>query len=114
MNRWTMDDLKRIDDLDFAVCILTERRNGLNAYSPLATKLAEAVRTIQDIKCERDRYIAKVVEATRPAHMAIDDHPISTDGPCDPCEPTQPECGECEYSGDYDPAPADEVLGAEE
>lgn len=60
MNRWTMRDLEKTDDLDFAVCILNERRADLNAYSPLSVKLAQAVNTIQNIKAERDRYMARL------------------------------------------------------
>ncbi len=60
MNRWTMRDLEKTEDLDFAVCILNERRADLNAYSPLSVKLAQAVNTIQNIKAERDRYMARL------------------------------------------------------
>ncbi len=62
MNRWTMRDLEKTDDLDFAVCILNERKADLNAYSPLSVKLSRAISTIQSIKAERDKYMARLVE----------------------------------------------------
>jgi hypothetical protein len=55
-----MRDLEKTDDLDFAVCILNERRADLNAYSPLSVKLAQSVKTIQDIKAERDKYLYRL------------------------------------------------------
>lgn len=58
--RWTMEELTKIDDLDFAVCILNERRADLNAYSPLSVKLAQSVKTVQDIKAERDKCLYRL------------------------------------------------------
>jgi hypothetical protein len=38
-------------DIDFVICILNERRNRLtNDYSPLAQKLAQAVRTLEKLR----------------------------------------------------------------
>lgn len=47
MERWTIQRLNELDDKRFAICILQERLNGLsNPYSPLATKLAGAIRSL--------------------------------------------------------------------
>lgn len=49
MERWTKSELEGTSDLKFASCILNERRNSLNPYSPLATKLASAARLIEEV-----------------------------------------------------------------
>nr|DAL85249.1 MAG TPA: hypothetical protein [Caudoviricetes sp.] len=50
MSRWTIEQLKKIDDLEFAVSILNERRNELtNIYSPLSEKLARAARVLEGL-----------------------------------------------------------------
>ena len=54
MKRWTMAQLAEIDDLDFAICIMNERRAKLDMYSPLAQKLAKVENTIREIKTVRD------------------------------------------------------------
>lgn len=53
MNRWTIQQLQSIDDIDFAIHILYERKMTLNPYSPLAKKLDEAVHTLQEVQKER-------------------------------------------------------------
>lgn len=53
MNRWTIQQLESIDDVDFAIQILYERKMALNPYSPLAKKLDEAAHTLQEIRNER-------------------------------------------------------------
>jgi len=63
MDRWTMEQLEATDDLDFAVCILNERRNRLNPYSPLAMKLSNAASAISAIKEEKDRYLRRISPA---------------------------------------------------
>lgn len=42
MKRWTIEDLEKTTDLKFAACILNERREGLNPYTPLSQKLEKA------------------------------------------------------------------------
>lgn len=49
MKRWTKSELEGMSDLKFAFCILNERRNNLNPYSPLAKKLASAARLIEEM-----------------------------------------------------------------
>ena len=74
MDRWTMHDLERTDDLAFAVSILNQRKNSLNPYSPLANKLAQSIRTIEEIKAERDRFIERVARTSiqeRPEASAL-------------------------------------------
>ena len=60
MERWTMDELESTDDITFAICILNQRKNGLNPYSPLSMKLSRAVRVLEDIKAEKERFIARI------------------------------------------------------
>ena len=42
MKRWTIEDLEKTTDLKFAACILNERRESLNPYTPLSQKLDKA------------------------------------------------------------------------
>ncbi len=65
-NRWTIEELKRTDDLMFAMCILSERREKLNQEAPLAKKIAKAYHTLSAIRsnpvvlcCDFDRESAK-------------------------------------------------------
>lgn len=60
--RWTMEELEKADDLEFAARILTERQEGLNPYSPLSVKLRAATKTIEMIAEEREKYMARLVE----------------------------------------------------
>ena len=39
MKRWTIKELNEASNLEFATCILNERKAPLNPYSPMATKL---------------------------------------------------------------------------
>lgn len=49
MDRWTIEQLNGMDDLEFAAAILNERRNKVTPYSPLGIKLASATRTLLDL-----------------------------------------------------------------
>ncbi len=60
MDRWTMEELESTDDITFAISILNQRRSGLNPYSPLSMKLQHSVTTLERIKEETDRYIARI------------------------------------------------------
>ncbi len=60
MDRWTQDELNNTDNLLFAVSILNERRNKLNPYSPLATKLAAAAREIEEIRGAKLRFLSAI------------------------------------------------------
>lgn len=42
MKRWTIKEMAETSDLKFAACILNERRECLNPYTPLAQKLEKA------------------------------------------------------------------------
>lgn len=55
MSRWTKKELSEIDNLTFAICILSERSASLNPYSLLATKLNSAKREIEGIRDERKK-----------------------------------------------------------
>ena len=70
MDRWTMYDLERTDDLTFAISILNQRKNNLNPYSPLANKLAQSIHTIEEIKAERDRFIERISQRAAPEEQA--------------------------------------------
>ena len=50
MNRWTIKELKETDDITFAMCILSERREGLNQEAPLAKKLRSTYHTLDRLK----------------------------------------------------------------
>jgi len=50
VNRWTIKELKDTDDITFAMCILSERREGLNQEAPLAKKLRSAYHTLDELK----------------------------------------------------------------
>lgn len=39
MKRWTIKELNEASDMEFAACILNERKAPLNPYSPMAMKL---------------------------------------------------------------------------
>lgn len=61
MDRWTIEELEKIDDIEFAVAILNERRNRLNPYSPLSTKLRESANTLTMIRAEKERFLARIM-----------------------------------------------------
>lgn len=52
MDRWTKKQLEEMNDLDFAICILTERRNKISPYSPLGLRLDQARHTLNKIRHE--------------------------------------------------------------
>lgn len=64
MDRWTMDELERTDDLTFAICILDERRSRLNRYSPLSMKIQAAQQTLRRIKDAQDRFMQDICPLT--------------------------------------------------
>ena len=54
MARWTIEELKNIDDISFAVRILNERRQTTtNVYSPLNQKISKAIYTLENIRAEQ-------------------------------------------------------------
>lgn len=54
MDRWTKKELETIDDIDFAICILDERRRGVVPYSPLGQKLSKAAHTLSKLKEDKN------------------------------------------------------------
>ena len=51
MERWTIKELNNTSDIDFAISILNERRNGLtNPYSPISRKLDKAMQTLESVQ----------------------------------------------------------------
>lgn len=53
MRRWTIKELDEESDLKLAACILSERRERLNPYSPLATKLKSS----ENLLLRMDEYL---------------------------------------------------------
>ncbi len=50
MNRWTIPQLSEVDNLTFAMCILSERAAGLNPEAPLARKIHEARKVLEALR----------------------------------------------------------------
>lgn len=61
MDRWTMEELDRTDNLEFAAAILQERKNRLNPYSSLSMKLGAAIKEIMRIRAEKEKFISRIV-----------------------------------------------------
>jgi hypothetical protein len=53
-----------MDDISFAQCILSERRNKLNPHTPLAEKLKKATRTLDKLKGEIQGDVNKADDRT--------------------------------------------------
>lgn len=60
MERWTMEELESTDDITFAISILNQRRASLNPFSPLSMKLSHSISTLESIKAEKDKFIARI------------------------------------------------------
>ncbi len=51
MKRWSAYELKKMDDVLFAICVLNERKDGLpNPYTPLSQKLSQTVKTLENVR----------------------------------------------------------------
>jgi hypothetical protein len=50
MSNWSIERLRSIDNVDFAIAMLEERRSTLRSGAPLARKCAEAVKTLEGLK----------------------------------------------------------------
>ena len=54
MDRWTIKQLNEISDIDFAIAVLSERKNKQNnPYTPLSRKLDSTIAFLQSIKEEK-------------------------------------------------------------
>lgn len=60
MDRWTQEELQRTDNIEFAICIMNERRNRLNPYSPLSMKLGASIKILSEIRDERTVYLNRL------------------------------------------------------
>jgi hypothetical protein len=49
-NKWTIKELEELDDITFAMCILSERRESLNQNAVLAQKLRSAYNTLVELR----------------------------------------------------------------
>ena len=48
--RWTIEELKNVNDAQFAMAILKERHSELsNPYTPLAQRLTSVINTLMDM-----------------------------------------------------------------
>lgn len=48
--RWTIEELKNVNDAQFAMAILKERRSELsNPYTPFAQRLTSVINTLMDM-----------------------------------------------------------------
>ena len=50
MNKWTINELNKTDDITFAMSILSERRAELNPNAPLAQKIVSTLITLEKIR----------------------------------------------------------------
>lgn len=51
MDRWTIERLNSLSNIDFAIAILNERRSSLtNYYSPLSQKLGETILALTELR----------------------------------------------------------------
>jgi hypothetical protein len=51
MKRWSAYELKKMDDVLFAIRVLNERKNNLpNPYTPLSQKLSQTVKTLENVR----------------------------------------------------------------
>ena len=49
--KWTIKQLKNISDIDFAICILNERKKTLtNPYSPMNERINKAIKGLENLK----------------------------------------------------------------
>lgn len=49
-HRWTIEELKNVNDAQFAMAILKERRSELsNPYTPFAQRLTSVINTLTDM-----------------------------------------------------------------
>lgn len=53
MKKWTIKELNAIDNITFAKTLLSERKDALTYYSPLAKKLSEAIAELNGISESR-------------------------------------------------------------
>ena len=50
MDRWTMEQMSKLDSVDFAIAILNERRNKVTPYSPLGQKCLNSAHELSGMK----------------------------------------------------------------
>ena len=68
MEIWTMKQMDKMSELDFAIAILNERRNKLtNIYSPLSVKIGKTVKYLEQLS-----ETIKEVRETAETYASID------------------------------------------
>ncbi|MDR1020168.1 MAG: hypothetical protein LBL73_05370 [Synergistaceae bacterium] len=73
-NRLTVKQLNDMDNLTFAICILSDRLNKLNRYAPLAQKIQKALRELEglrDICRANPGHAAGIVSAKEAVYRAV-------------------------------------------
>lgn len=65
-DRYTKKEMEKLDDIDFAICILNDRRNKCtNFYSLLSQRLQKAVlglRELRELKNQKEKIINLIEE----------------------------------------------------
>ena len=72
MKRWKMSELQGIDDLQFAISVLSERKADLNPFTPLAVKLTDAIHTLEELREEKKTSSPKEESCIRIPLFCID------------------------------------------
>ncbi len=84
-NRWTIKQINETDDLTFAMCILSERREMLNQEAPLAKKLRSAYHTLDSLRNRRSIMAEKKAAMTKEI-ISDWECSITSDWECSECE----------------------------
>ena len=48
--KWTMEELNKMSEIDFAITILNERAIKVNPYTPLGQKISKTIAKLQSLK----------------------------------------------------------------
>ncbi len=54
MRKWKNSDLEEVDDLQFAILVLSEKKAKLNPLAPLAVKLSNTIQTLEKLREENE------------------------------------------------------------
>ena len=62
-DRYTKKEMEKLDDIDFAICILNDRRNKCtNFYSLLSQRLQKSVLGLRELKNQKEKIINLIEE----------------------------------------------------
>lgn len=65
MKKWAIKELNAIDNITFAKTLLSERKDALTYYSPLAKKLSEAIAELNGISESRRQLQEKEIKIAK-------------------------------------------------